>query len=300
MEGWLDVSGWLLSVLAVLGNGFIIVLIAATHRLRFPSNWFVFSLAVADLGVGMVAFPGGHACVSYNTICNQRIYMAAYWFLVHSSVANLCILTWDRYEAILHPLRYNNSMILRRPGRIILLAWLIPLLISLYLVLGMFAANSVTVLKVLRLTGVSGFDILCSTLFVYAVVRILAVIRAQSLQNSAMESLRKKLQLTSLKRASLKRASLKIATSRRPGRRKHISARFIIAIVAFFLACNVVKNYLILRIMFVSDASDNLALLVTVLLVANSAANPLVYAFLKRDIKRELTRLICRRGSIRT
>ena len=295
MEGWLDVSGWLLSVLAVLGNGFIIALIAATHRLRFPSNWFVFSLAVADLGVGMVAFPGGHACVSYNTICNQRIYMAAYWFFVHSSVANLCILTWDRYEAILHPLRYNNSMILRRPGRIILLAWLIPLLISLYLVFGMFAANSDTVLKVLRLTGVSGFDILCSTLFVYAVVRILAVIRAQSLQNSAMESLRKKLQLT-----SLKLASLKTAASRRPGRRKHISARFIIAIIAFFLACHLVKNYLILRIMFVSDrVSDNFALVVTVLLVANSAANPLVYAFLKRDIKREVARLICRRGGIR-
>ena len=59
----------------------------------------------------------------------------------------------------------------------------------------MFAANSDTVLKVLRQTGVSGFEILCSTLFVqYAVVRILAVIRAQSLQKSAMESLRKELQ----------------------------------------------------------------------------------------------------------
>ena len=297
MEGWLDVSGWLLSVLAVLGNGFIIAFIAAIPRLHFPPNWFVFSLAVADLGVGMIAFPGGYVCVSYKRICNQSIYMAVYWFLVHSSVANLCILTWDRYTAILHPLRYNTSIILRRPGRIILLAWLIPLLISLYLVLGMFAANSDTVLKVLRLTGVSGFDILCSTLFVYAVVRILAVICAQSLQNSAMESLRKQLQ------TSLKRASLKTAASRRPGRRKHSSAPFIIAIVVFFLACHLVKNYLILKIMFVSNVSDNAALVVTVLLVANSAANPLVYAFLKRDIKRELKRLIyctMRRGSIKT
>ena len=202
----------------------------------------------------------------------------------------------DRCAAILHPLRYNTFINLRRPGRVILLAWLIPLLISLYLVLGMFPAN--TVLKVLRLTGVSGFDILCTTLFVYAVVRILAVIRVQSLQNSAMESLRKQLQ------TSLKRASLKTAASRHPGRRKHSSARFIIAIVVFFLACHLVKNYLILRIMFVSDrVSANAAQGVTVLLVANSAANPLVYAFLKRDIKRELKRLIyraMRRGSIKT
>ena len=211
-----------------------------------------------------------------------------YLFLVHSSVANL--ITRDRYADTT-----RTSITLRLPGRIILLASLIPLLISLYLVLGMFAATSDTVLKVLRLTGVSGFDRLCSTLFVYAVVRILAVIRAQSLQKSAMESLRKQLQ------TSLKRASLKTAASRRPGRRKHSLAPFIIAIVVFFLACNVVKNYLILRIMFVSDrVSDTVAVVVTILLVASSAVNPLVYAFLKRDIKRELKGLIYGRGSVKT
>ena len=181
-----------------------------------------------------------HRQAELKTICQNLRHMqldaVLYWFLVHSSVANLCILTWDRYTAILHPLRYNTSIILRRPGRIILLAWLIPLLISLYLVLGMFAATSDTGLKVLRLTGVSGFDILCSTLSVYAVVRILAVIRAQSLQYYAMKSLRKELQ------NSPKRALLKTAASRRPGRRKHSSAPFIIALVVFFLACSVVKT----------------------------------------------------------
>jgi len=58
----------------------------------------------------------------------------------------------------------------------------------------MFTSNSPTLLKVLLLTGVSGFDILCSALLAYAVVRILAVVRKQSLQSSAMESLRKELQ----------------------------------------------------------------------------------------------------------
>ena len=281
MDVWLNVLGWLLSALAVLGNGFIIAFIAGIHRLHFPSNWFVFSLAVADLGVGMASFPGSYFCVSYSTTCNKTIYIAAYWFLVHSSVVNLCILTWDRYKAIVHPLNYITSITVRRPGRIILFAWAIPLLISLYLSLGMYATSSLTVLKVLRLTGVSGFDILCSVLLVYAVVRILTVIRAQSRQFSAMESLRKELQ-----------TGASLTTPSPPIRRKHSSARFIIAIVMFFLACHLVKNYLILRIMFVSDVSDNVAVVVTVFLVANSSANPLVYAFLKRDIKRELNRLI--------
>ena len=65
-----------------------------------------------------------------------------------------------------------------------------------------------------------------------------------------------------------------------------------IATVVFFLAGHLVQNYLILRIMFVSDVSDNVAVVVTVFLVVNSSANPLVYAFLKRDIEREVARLI--------
>ena len=289
MDVWLNVSGWLLSVLVVLGNGFMIAFIAAIHRLHIPSNWFVFSLAVADLGVGIVAFPSGYICLIYNANCNKTIYMAAYWFLVHSSVANLCILTWDRYTAIVHPFKYITSITVRRPGRVILFAWAIPLLISLYLSLGMYATSSLTVLKVLRLTGVSGFDVLCSALLVYAVVRILTVIRAQSRRISAMESLRKKLH-----------TGVSLTSPAPPIRRKHNSARLIIAIVVFFLACHLVKNYLILRIVFVSDMSDNLPLVITLLLVANSAANPLVYAFLKRDIKREVARLTYRRGSMKS
>ena len=53
MDVWLNVSGWLL----------------------------VFSLVVADLGVGIVAFPSGYICFIYNANCNKTIYIAAYWFL---------------------------------------------------------------------------------------------------------------------------------------------------------------------------------------------------------------------------
>ena len=80
--------------------------------------------------------------------------IAAYWFLVHSSVANLCILTWDRYTAIVLPLKNITFIVVRRAGRMILLAWLIPLLIdiALPLFLGMFVSSSPTLSKVLRLT----------------------------------------------------------------------------------------------------------------------------------------------------
>ena len=187
MKVWFYICGWLASVLTALGNGFIIILVAKTHRLHFHPNWFVLSLAVADFGVGVIIFPSSYASFREPTAAtafNKRMNVFAYWFLVHSSVANLCILTWDRYTAIVHPLTYITSIFLRRAGRIILLAWLIPLLVSLYLFLGMLFSNPASTLsKVLPLTGVSGFDILCPALLVYAVVRILVAVRKQALQN---------------------------------------------------------------------------------------------------------------------
>ena len=291
MEDWYYIFGWLLSVAAVIGNGLVVLLIAKYRRLHSPANWYVLSLAVADFGVGIVVFPLSYLCNSEGTPtlnCNKRIYITAYWFLVHSSVANLCILTWNRYTAIVHPFKYISSMTARHPGRVILLAWLIPLMISLSLSLGMYVTSSYTAWKVLRLTGVSGFDILSCAFLVYGVVRIMIVVRKQLLQDSAMKSLKR--DLFPLKQQAQEN-QLSVEVARRNGR--HKSACFIIAIVAFFLGCHVTINYLILRIMFVSDKPRYIGLLITILLVANSTVNPLVYAFLKQDMKKEIARLIC-------
>ena len=211
-----------------------------------------------------------------------------YLFLVHSSVANL--ITRDRYADTT-----RTSITLRLPGRIILLASLIPLLISLYLVLGNVRCNlrhcfkSVASNWCLRFwqTVLHSVCLCCCPYFGRNSCAVTPEICYGVSQKATANF--------------TQRASLKTAASRRPGRRKHSLAPFIIAIVVFFLACNVVKNYLILRIMFVSDrVSDTVAVVVTILLVASSAVNPLVYAFLKRDIKRELKGLIYGRGSVKT
>ena len=293
MNIWYNICGWLLSVLTALGNGFIIIFVARTRRLHSPPNWFVLSLAVADFGVGIIIFPTSYACLEPqpSISCNKKLHMAAYWFLAHSSVANLCILTWDRYQAIVHPLKYITSITATHPGRMILLAWVIPLLISLYLVLGMYASNSPTIWKVLRLTGVSGFDILCSALLVYTILRILVVARAQLLQNSKMNSVKRFLESSRLQVWESESAAENTPYSRW----RHHSAGFIVAIVVFFLAGHAGINYIILHIAFGSTDVNNIAgPVVTFLLVTNSAINPMVYAFLKRDIKTELARLRCK------
>ena len=273
MENCLNTIGWLLSVVTATGNGFVIFLITRNRRLHFSANWFVLSLAVADFGVGIVVFPSGYFCHN-STACNSSVYMAFFWFFLHSSVTNLCNLTWDRYIAIIHPLKYNTSMTGRRPGMVILVAWLIPFAISLSLFIGMHVTNSKTAWKVLRLTGVSAFDIISCVFLFYAVVRIIIAARAQSHQVSEME-----LQVR------------ETGTSRR--RRSHNTARFIIALVLFFLGCYMIVNATVLCHTFSCPVSDkNVGHVVTCLLVLNSALNPMVYALLKRDIKREISLLI--------
>ena len=129
---------------------------------------------MADFGVGIAVFPLSYFC-NYSMACNLRVYVAFFWFFLHSSVTNLCSLTWDRYIAIVHPLKYNVSMTERRPGMAILIAWMIPFTISLLLLVGMYATKSYTVLRFLRIAGMSAFDIISCRLLFYGVVRILRV-----------------------------------------------------------------------------------------------------------------------------
>ena len=281
MESLLNSFGWILSIITAAGNGFVIFLVAKIRRLHSSANWFVLSLAVVDFIVGITIFPSSYFCNKYSTVCNSRVYMAFFWFFLHSSVTNLCTLTLDRYISIVHPLKYNISMTKRRPAIVVLIAWLIPFAISLSLLVGVYATTSDTALNVLRLTGVSAFDVVCCALLFYAVVRILVVARAQSHQEAAIELQVRSFQLST------------DATNSR-GRNKHNTAPFIIAIVAFFLGCYVVVNYLVLCITFsCRNFSDNAGQKLILPLVLNSSVNPLVYAILKKDIRLEIKNLVC-------
>ena len=284
MESLLNSFGWILSIITVAGNGFVIFLVARSRRLHSSANWFVLSLAVADFIVGIAVFPSSYFCNKYSMACNTKVYMAFFWFFLHSSVTNLCTLTLDRYVAIVHPLKYNISMTERRPAMVILIAWLIPFAISLSLLVGVYATTSDTALNVIRLTGVSAFDIVCCALLFYAVVRILVVARAQSHKEAEETAI--EVQFT--------QSSTDNANSLRGRHKKHNTAPFIIAIVAFFLGCYVVVNYLILCITFsCHNLYDKAGLILVLFLVLNSAVNPLVYAILKKDIRMEINNLIC-------
>ena len=287
METLLYSIGWLLSIATALGNGIVVFLVAKNRRLHSTSaNKFVLSLAVADFSVGIVVFPSSYFCHN-SPACNLRVHMAFFWFFLHSSVTNLCALAWDRYIAIVHPLKYNICMTVRRPGMVILIAWLIPFAISLSVLVGMYATTSNTAHSVVLLTDVSAFDIICCVLLLCTAVRILVVARAQSHQEAEEAAIELQVQSTA-------HLSTDNANSRRR-HKKHNTAFFIIAIITFFLGCYVVVNYLVLCNTFsCHNFSDIAGQILVLFLVLNSSVNPLVYACLKKDIKMEISKFICR------
>ena len=54
---WFWISGWFLVTLAAVGNALVIYLIFTVPRLQSSANWFVLSLALADLFAALAFFP---------------------------------------------------------------------------------------------------------------------------------------------------------------------------------------------------------------------------------------------------
>ena len=71
METWFWVLGWFFCIITIILNGFVIFLVCSKRQLLTETNSFVVSLAVADLGVGMIAAPPRFFC-SLTTKCTPR------------------------------------------------------------------------------------------------------------------------------------------------------------------------------------------------------------------------------------
>lgn len=62
MELWFWILGWILSILTIAGNGFIIFLVCIKRQLRTKTNAFIVSLSVADFCVGVSVVPSFFIC----------------------------------------------------------------------------------------------------------------------------------------------------------------------------------------------------------------------------------------------
>ncbi|XP_068610182.1 trace amine-associated receptor 1-like [Brachionichthys hirsutus] len=122
----------LLSVFTTCGNLLVIISILYFKQLHVSTNYLILSLAVADLLVGMLAFPYNMAftltaCWYRNDLfCKVRHSIGIAVGL--ASILHLCCISVDRYYAICQPLTYRTKINSRVIGIMILVSWGTPVL----------------------------------------------------------------------------------------------------------------------------------------------------------------------------
>ena len=182
-------------------------------------------------------------------------------------------MTADRYIAVALPLRYIAFMTPQRSIRMIATAWVFPAVAWItYTVLVHYRDGSTSVV-VVNIAMKCLFQILPTVLVTMATIHMLIIVR------------RHKKEISSLL------ADLRFnycAPKKRPSRVRRCpeasSTKVVGVVVLTFVLCYSVENYF----SFCKNCPTILVDAVLLLLVLNAAANPLAYAFLKKDIEREV------------
>lgn len=100
-----------LSTITVVGNVMVMVSFKIDKQLQTISNYFLFSLAVADFAVGLISMPlfTVYTILGYwplgPVICD--IWLALDYLASNASVLNLLIISFDRYFSVTRPLTYR-------------------------------------------------------------------------------------------------------------------------------------------------------------------------------------------------
>ena len=120
--------------LALFGNGFVILAFYRFHQLRTITNYFVVSLAVADILVASLSMPCWmfiHLSDLSQIPRDKKLDTVLYysWQYVDilcstASIVNLCMISVDRHLAINSPLTYHSRMTPKRAKASIAFAWL--------------------------------------------------------------------------------------------------------------------------------------------------------------------------------
>ncbi|XP_062411004.1 adenosine receptor A2b-like [Sardina pilchardus] len=128
----------LIALLAVAGNVLVCWAVSLNSNLQSITNYFVVSLAVADIAVGLLAIPFAVAIsTGFCSHFHGCLFIACFVLvLTQGSIFSLLAIAIDRYIAIKIPLRYNSLVTGRRAKGIIAICWILSVVIGLTPMLG--------------------------------------------------------------------------------------------------------------------------------------------------------------------
>ncbi|XP_037679573.1 adenosine receptor A2a [Choloepus didactylus] len=127
-----------IALLAVLGNVLVCWAVWLNSNLQNVTNYFVVSLAAADIAVGVLAIPFAITIsTGFCAACHGCLFIACFVLvLTQSSIFSLLAIAIDRYIAIRIPLRYNGLVTGARAKGVIAVCWVLSFAIGLTPMLG--------------------------------------------------------------------------------------------------------------------------------------------------------------------
>ena len=248
----------------------------------FLATWpmdYIVSLEVADFCVGLSVIPSMFFCSDIITnTCHRSQLWITYIRLLFSntSAVNLCSLVLDRFIAIIHPLKYITFMTRPRIIQAISFSWVLPVSFNvLKVTLYTFYFKTIPAPACIWL-NIIFFEFLPSVVLILCFVSTIFHLRRQG---RSARIVAKQLRFNH-------QMSFKIHHER-----PRSAVIMMGLVIGVFLVCYGMYLRCSFTILFhtTSCKDENYKI---PFLVLNSAINPLVYAFFKRDIKKEFKRLL--------
>lgn len=281
---WFLATGFLLSGLALVGNSFIILLIASKEQLHRTTNCFLVSLSFADLAVGLSMFPGNFFCLPIEE-CRYLLLASFQWAFLYASVVNLCTLTVDRYVAIVKPFSYASFMTKNRAVAFIFAAWILPFIFAFVPQTFINTEEDVLIMRKYTYIVTVIFEFIPPVCLLLVTSHMLYIARKHARETANV--------IQQLRYNQPAPGGTNAPPAARHGNRARSSVRFFVFIVIFFVLCYSITIALSgCQYYALCDHPHELYLAQQLLLTANSAFNPFAYAFLKHDIKKEVKQLL--------
>jgi len=285
---WFWIFGWFVTLFGLVGNSWVIFIIAKTRRLHTTANWLILSLAIADLSVTTGYFPESMVCNVLVQSCNNSIRLNVANFVMEASVFALVAMVAERYLAIVYPLKYVRVMTTQKVMLIIVMSWVIPAVLSVFRWMYELYYNKLSIAedRAIIILYTLLIEVAPMILLMAFTFHILVVARKLSIQMST---------LLAQVRFNQAASSATIVNAPRIGL-KASTVRLVITLVVIYAACFGTEIYITICQTFeVCSVSVPVQTAFSLLRMANSVLNPPVYAFLKEDIRKETKCLFCLR-----
>ena len=264
-----------------VGNLSIIIAVVVNplKKLRSPFNYFITSLALADLIVGIISMPIAiyiHVLEYLKKISDvltlRKFFIIILFTSLTASLLCLITLTIDRNIAITFPLKYRNNLTWKKRWTASFIMWTVSFSLS----FTYFKVGYIDFLMIYNNTAV----VIAAITLVITYIRVYKFLRAQSQRM-------KELTRTSSDEAKMQEA-------KRTYQQKRVT-RIFLWILLLFLASYIPGTIVVYILQFCKKCNCEFIHIMRdisfYLITVNSCMNPFVYAFKNKDYRHALTEI---------